>query len=129
MSQGVALFLGAFLSGLVGASLFFIQRWVQKRDDERNLLFRIYQALRDPLGFHEKELRELDERDIEVFRKWTELEDLSLLVKDKNLRLDIYFSVREGPGLGKEGIESVLKKIEKKLGEKILADIQKLDKR
>jgi hypothetical protein len=126
MSQAVALFLGALLSGLVGASLFFIQRWVQKRDDERNLLFRIYQTLRDPLGFHERELRELEERDIEIFRKWMELEGLSLLVKDKDLRKDIYLIVRLGPGLG--DIESVLKKIEKKLNKKLLTEIRKEEK-
>jgi hypothetical protein len=37
--------LGAFLSAGTGAILFFIQRWVQRKDDEKNLLFKIYQEI------------------------------------------------------------------------------------
>jgi hypothetical protein len=69
-------------------------------------------------------LREFKEREIEIFKKWTELEDLSLLVKDKELRKDIYCSVRAGPFIESGGFKSLLDKIEKKLNKKLLKEIR-----
>ena len=79
--------LGGFLSGVTGVTLFFIQRWKGKRDEQREILFRIYQLMMGPRGILEGEGRD---RFFESIQRLREIKSLAFLIKNKELARDIY---------------------------------------
>ncbi len=113
--------LGAFLSAGTGALLFFIQRCVQKRDEDQNLLFNIYQKLKRPIGPHDGGAEGLLR---EMRRRWAEVEGLTLLLRDKKLRKKIYLFVSEEPPHMIVG-EFILLDIRRKLNKELYEEIRK----
>jgi hypothetical protein len=115
--------LGGLLSGLVGAGLFFLQRSKAKRDEQQNLLFRIYQIIaipgrpeitRDSVISFVSEMSIFDDEQKEIHA-------LALLLKDKDLSRKIYrFNLHS-----KDERETLLKELERRLNPKLLKLIDK----
>ena len=110
--------LGGLLSGLVGVGLFFLQRFKAGRDEQQNLIFRIYQIIAIPSH-------------PEIFMDWRawamshgaifeteqkEVHSLALLLKDRKLGRKIYlFDLRS-----KEEREALLKELGRRLNSRLL---------
>lgn len=105
--------LGGLLSGLVGVGLFFLQRSKAKRDEQQNLIFRIYQIIampgrpeftRDMLArvVSQLTISEIEQKEIRSF---------ALLLKDKDLANRIFrFNISS-----KEEKHGLLKELERRL--------------
>ena len=114
--------LGGLISGLVGVGLFFLQRFKAGRDEQQNLLFRIYLIIaipdrpeysRDTMARFVTEMRiyETEKKEIRA---------LALLLKDKNLAGKIY---RFGPRT-KEERQALLTELEHRLNPRLLKLIE-----
>jgi hypothetical protein len=111
--------LGGFISGVVGLVLFFIQRGKQKKDEQQNYLFRIYQIIKQQSEYG-YDLRDAREKD-----RWNEMLSLSLLLKNKKLAIDIYRDC-SSPGFSKEdSINAIMQKIAKRLNKRLVRKTNK----
>jgi len=104
--------LGGFLAGVVGLSLFFIQRWKEKKDKEQSLIFRLYQLIE----------RNIDTAEVgassEMRNKWTEIKSISFLLKDTDLGRETYkFAQRQRQD--SNDVDTVLEKLESKLNKEL----------
>ena len=108
--------LGGFLAGVVGLSLFFIQRFKEKNDKEQNLIFRLYQLIE----------RNIDTAEVgastEMRNKWTEIKSISFLLKDADLGRETYKFAQKKSQDSKD-VDAVLKKLESKLNKKLVKKI------
>jgi hypothetical protein len=110
--------LGGLISGLVGVSLFFLQRSRAGHDEQQNLLFRIYQIIaipgrpeitRDRMITVASEMRIFNDEQKEIH-------SLALLLKDRDLAAKIYrFNLRI-----KDEREALLKELERRLNPRLL---------
>jgi hypothetical protein len=110
--------LGGLLSGLVGVGLFFLQRFKAGRDEQQNVLFRIYQIIAIP--GHPEITRDWMARAMShaaIFDdEQNEIHALALLLKDRDLGRKIYrFNLRS-----KEEREALLKELERRLNPRLL---------
>jgi hypothetical protein len=108
--------LGGFLSALTGAGLFFLQRYKEKRDEQQDVLFKIYQLMSTPRIFG---------HDIEaIFENKQRLNDiriLSFLIKDKKLGSEIYLYTRPNPTIKPEVTQKkILKRLNKKMFQELI---------
>jgi len=104
--------LGGFLAGVVGLSLFFIQRCKEKKDKEQSLIFRLYQLI-------ERNIDIAEEGAISEMRnKWTEIKSISFLLKDTDLGTETYKFAQKKSQDSKD-VDVVLKKLESKLNKKL----------
>jgi len=75
--------LGGFLAGCFGLLLFFIQRYIESKENEQKLLFQIYNLLDQPHSWG------AGTDYFETIRKkrgeFTQIRSLSLLLKDRKL--------------------------------------------
>ena len=100
--------LGGFLAGVVGLSLFFIQRCKEKKDKEQSLIFRLYQLIErnidtaEPGAISEKR------------NKWTEIKSISFLLKDADLGRETYKLAQKGKQ-DSEDVNAILKILKLKL--------------
>ena len=108
--------LGGFLAGVVGLSLFFIQRFKEKNDKEQNLIFRLYQLIE----------RNIDVAEVgaisEMRNKWTEIKSISFLLKDADLGRETYNFAQKKSQDSKD-VDAVLKKLESELNKKLVKKI------
>jgi len=108
--------LGGFLAGVVGLSLFFIQRCKEKKDKEQSLIFRLYQLIE----------RNIDTAEVgaisEKRNKWTEIKSISFLLKDADLGRETYKFAQKKSQDSKD-VDAVLKKLESKLNKKLVEKI------
>ena len=108
--------LGGFLAGVVGLSLFFIQRCKEKEDKEQSLIFRLYQLIE----------RNIDAAEVgaisEKRRKWTEIKSISFLLKDTDLGRKTY-TFAEKRSQDSKDVDAVLKILEPKLNKKLIKEI------
>ena len=104
--------LGGFLAGVVGLSLFFIQRGKEKKDKEQSLIFRLYQLIE----------RNIDVAEVgassEMLNKWTEIKSISFLLKDTDLGTETYKFAQRGRQDSND-VDAVLEKLESKLNKKL----------
>ncbi len=108
--------LGGFLAGVVGLSLFFIQRYKEKKDKEQSLIFRLYQLIE----------RNIDTAEVgastEMLNKWTEIKSISFLLKDADLGRETY-EFAQKKKQDKKDVDPVLKKLESELNKKLIKEI------
>ncbi len=114
--------LGGFLAGGFGLLLFFIQKFVEKRANEQNILFQIYSMLED---------RRIDGRSSEGFfenlNRYRDIENSSFLLKDKNIRKKIFLYARSMISKSVDNAperEVLLKEIRQKLNRRLAKDIE-----
>lgn len=101
--------------------LFFIQRYVERKDNEQNLLFQIYSMLENRSSIRSPEIF------FENIKRHKNIKNLSFLIKDKNLRKDIFLYVRNissGDIKNPPKKEDLLKKIRQKLNKKFVKEIE-----
>ena len=108
--------LGGFLAGVVGLSLFFIQRGKEKKDKEQSLIFRLYQLIERNIDVAEPGSMS------EMRNKWTEIKSISFLLKDADLGRETYKFAQKKSQDSKD-VDAVLKKLESKLNKKLVKKI------
>ena len=106
-------FLGGFLAGVVGLSLFFIQRCKEKEDKEQSLIFRLYQLIERNI-----DIGEGPGASSEIRRKWNEIKSISFLLKDTDLAIEIH-KIAQRKDQDSEDVKAVLKKLESKLNKEL----------
>ena len=110
--------LGGLLSGLVVVALFFLQRFKARRDEQQNLLFRIYQIIAIP-GRPEftRDSMAIFATSMAIFEtEQKEIRSLALLLKDKGFARKIYrFNLRV-----KDEREALLKELEHRFNPRLL---------
>lgn len=114
--------LGGFLAGGFGLLVFFIQKFIEKRANEQNILFQIYSMLVD---------RRIDERSpggfFEILNKYRDIENSSFLLKDKNIRKKIFLFAHSMTSRHVDNVpkrEDLLKEIRQKLNKKLAKEIE-----
>jgi gas vesicle protein len=117
--------LGGVLSGLVGVSLFFLQRSMAGQDEQQNLLFQILQLMvlparadwtGDMFGMSMQEFK-LHEARIK------EIKTLALMVKDKELAKEIYLYDKKQS----DEKESLIKKLHGRINPKLVKVLEEAD--
>jgi len=114
--------LGGLLSGLVGASLFFLQRAKEKTGEQEAIFLRILQLmtmprifpnLSDRTALHEGVQLRLEQRE--------EVKILALRISDKKLSDQIYFCDIDKQDEKKKCIDALQARLNKRLHAKIAA--------
>jgi hypothetical protein len=111
--------LGGFLSAATGLFLFFVQSRKTRRDEDQNILYRIYLILKTRPGFYGRNIDGMIVSTIENRNLWIEVESLSLLLSDKDFGNEIYSCISKTPP-DKDEIEIIGANIQKRLNKSVL---------